>query len=88
MSTASAATATPPSRRKRKASEAEAARNRETTGEDGEKANGYTGKQACVACRQRKIRCDTTKPACAYCVAKKKDCVYELPFKRAQCAQS
>ena len=70
MSTTSEVIATPPSRRKRKVMEPEAAGNRETIGEDGEKANSYTGKHACVAWRQRKIRCSTNKPACAYCVTK------------------
>ena len=62
MSTTSEVITTPPSRRKRKAMDPEAAGNRETTGEDGEKANSYTGKHACVACRQRKIRCNNNKP--------------------------
>ncbi|KAL9595238.1 MAG: hypothetical protein Q9219_006572 [cf. Caloplaca sp. 3 TL-2023] len=44
-------------------------------------------KQACVACRQRKVRCDAQQP-CRYCVSKKQDCIYGPAFKRAQCAQA
>ncbi|KAL8636667.1 MAG: hypothetical protein Q9228_005961 [Teloschistes exilis] len=44
-------------------------------------------KQACVACRQRKIRCNAEQP-CQYCASKKKDCVYGPAFRRAQCAQA
>ncbi|KAL8935904.1 MAG: hypothetical protein Q9216_005203 [Gyalolechia sp. 2 TL-2023] len=46
-----------------------------------------SSKQACLACRQRKIRCNTQQP-CSYCSSKKKDCVYGPAFKRAQCAQA
>ncbi|KAF7504185.1 hypothetical protein GJ744_002604 [Endocarpon pusillum] len=50
-------------------------------------SNTNANKQACVACRQRKIRCDAQRP-CAYCISKKKDCVYGPAFRRAQCAQA
>ncbi|KAL8702744.1 MAG: hypothetical protein Q9201_004083 [Fulgogasparrea decipioides] len=52
------------------------------------KTSGYhLSKQACVACRQRKIRCNAQQP-CSYCASKNKDCVYGPAFKRAQCAQA
>ncbi|KXJ97487.1 hypothetical protein Micbo1qcDRAFT_8179 [Microdochium bolleyi] len=31
---------------------------------------------ACVACRNRKLKCDRTKPACTRCVKLKVDCLY------------
>ncbi|GAA5941030.1 Zn(II)2Cys6 transcription factor [Sporobolomyces koalae] len=32
---------------------------------------------ACITCRKRKVRCSGEWPACAFCVLKKLDCVYD-----------
>lgn len=56
-------------------------------GERARSSEPSASKQACIACRQRKIRCNAEQP-CQYCASKKKDCVYGPAFKRAQCAQA
>ncbi|KAL8916475.1 MAG: hypothetical protein Q9172_006285 [Xanthocarpia lactea] len=56
-------------------------------GERARSSEPSASKQACVACRQRKIRCNAEQP-CQYCASKKQDCVYGPAFKRAQCAQA
>ncbi|KAL8833378.1 MAG: hypothetical protein Q9176_008006 [Flavoplaca citrina] len=56
-------------------------------GEGARSSEPSASKQACVACRQRKIRCNAEQP-CQYCASKKQDCVYGPAFKRAQCAQA
>ncbi|KAF4419443.1 Lactose regulatory protein LAC9 [Colletotrichum fructicola] len=38
---------------------------------------------ACTPCRQRKVKCDSTLPACSTCVAKELDCVYSHKRLRA-----
>ncbi|KAL8838831.1 MAG: hypothetical protein Q9170_001986 [Blastenia crenularia] len=57
------------------------------SGERARSSEPSASKQACVACRQRKIRCNAEQP-CQYCASKKKDCVYGPAFKRAQCSQA
>ncbi|KAH8809245.1 fungal-specific transcription factor domain-containing protein [Xylogone sp. PMI_703] len=45
-------------------------------------------RQACTACRVKKIRCDATRPKCAYCTSHGCPCIFPPMYKRALCSQS
>ncbi|RFU25946.1 hypothetical protein B7463_g10395, partial [Scytalidium lignicola] len=45
-------------------------------------------RQACTACRAKKIRCDAMLPKCAYCIVHDCECIFPPIYKRALCSQS
>ncbi|CAN3352868.1 hypothetical protein DICA1_A02190 [Diutina catenulata] len=44
---------------------------------------GRPRKDACTNCRRLRIKCDEVRPACEYCVATRKQCVYQSDANRA-----
>ncbi|KAG9231280.1 hypothetical protein BJ875DRAFT_469943 [Amylocarpus encephaloides] len=39
----------------------------------------HKSRQGCVTCKQKKIKCDETKPSCKYCTLRSLECVYSPP---------